>query len=516
MGRVEISTTGSSTVMVTDHERKEKNKKYTVYKVVFERDSRLVTAVRRYNEFLTFYDKMKKRHPDAQFKLPGKKIFGSFNPEVIQERREAIRVFVEKLLARTDCTLTGDVRSFLNLDSTCRSSFEETEDEAYYSEYSTRSGSRSSLILHSARSRSVSRNSLNDDPIGLSERIQMKPSDFEFLSVIGKGSFGRVFLARQRGDDQKTYAIKVLNKNHVMKKNEVRHVMCERRVLAKTTAHPFLVGLHCSFQTHDKLYLVMDYANGGELFFHLSREKRFTESRAKFYAAEIASALGFLHAHNIIYRDLKPENILLDAEGHIALTDFGLCKEDATFATTFCGTPEYLAPEVLQHRSYDRMVDWWCLGAVLYELIFGLPPFYSKDRATMFDWTLNKQLEFKSSVTASPAAKDLLTKLLAKNKDERLGSVNDFMDIKSHEFFLSINWTLLEQRKIDPPFIPNVSNKLTDVSNFDTNFTNLLITDSITRSIHPHGLAASVQASDRSAFEGFSYVPPSCEEILAF
>jgi len=514
MGRVENSIVESAAVMVTDHERRDKSKKYTVYKIVFGRDDRLVTAVRRYNEILTFYDKMRKRYPEEQFKLPGKKIFGSFNPEVIESRREAIRTFIEKLLARSDSSLVSDVRTFLNYDSSRRNSFDETEDEAYFSEYSTRSGSRSSLFFHNTRS--VSRCSLNDDPIGLSERIHVTPNDFEFLSVIGKGSFGRVFLAKQRGDDHKTYAIKVLNKSHVMKKNEVRHVMCERRVLTKTTCHPFLVGLHCSFQTHDKLYLVMDYVNGGELFFHLSREKRFSESRARFYAAEIASALGFLHSHNVIYRDLKPENILLDSEGHIALTDFGLCKEDAEFATTFCGTPEYLAPEVLQRRAYDRMVDWWCLGAVLYELLFGLPPFYSKDRTTMFDWTMNKQLEFKSNVTVSPAAKDLLTKMLAKNKEERLGSVKDFEEIRSHEFFASINWTLLDQRKIDPPFIPNIRNKLTDTSNFDPNFTSILITDSVTRPVHPHGLAASVIAADRAAFEGFSYVPPPCEEVLAF
>lgn len=514
MGKADNSSTESAGIMVTDHERKDKNKKYTVYKVVFERDNRLITAVRRYNEFLTFYDKMRKRYPESQFKLPGKKIFGSFSPEVIEERRKAIKIFIEKLLARTDSVLVNDVRMFLNFDSPRGSSFDETEDEAYFSEYSTRSGSRSSLFFHNTRS--VSRNSLNDDPICLSERIQMKPSDFEFLSVVGKGSFGRVFLARQVGYHDKTYAIKVLNKSHVMKKNEVRHVMCERRVLAKTSSHPFLVGLHYSFQTQDKLYFVMDYVNGGELFFHLSREKRFTESRAKFYAAEIASALGFLHSHNVIYRDLKPENILLDAEGHIALTDFGLCKEDTSFATTFCGTPEYLAPEVLQRRAYDRMVDWWCLGAVLYELMFGLPPFYSKDRDMMFDWTLNKPLEFRSNIIITPAARDLLTKMLAKNKDERIGSVKDFEEIKSHEFFLSINWTLLEQRKIDPPFIPNLNDKLTDISNFDTNFTSLQISDSVTRSGNPNGLAAYVHSSDRSAFDGFSYVPSHCEEILAF
>ena len=201
-----------------------------------------------------------------------------------------------------------------------------------------------------------------------------KVSDFDFLKMIGKGSFGKVMLAKHR-EEKQTYAVKVLEKKMILKKNEKAHIMCERNVLLKNLNHPFLVGLRYSFQSSDKLYFVLDYVNGGELFFHLQKERHFTEPRARFYSAEITSALGYLHSEGIVYRDLKPENILLDREGHIVLTDFGLCKDgirgrDTT--NTFCGTPEYLAPEVIRKEQYDRTVDWWCFGAVLYEMIYGL------------------------------------------------------------------------------------------------------------------------------------------------
>lgn len=197
--------------------------------------------------------------------------------------------------------------------------------------------------------------------LGPTERKTAKPSDFDYLKVIGKGSFGKVFLARHKAED-KEYAVKVLVKSHIKKKNEIRHIMAERSVLVKNIKHPFLVGLHYSFQTKTKLYFVLTYVNGGELFFHLQKEKSFAEPRTRFYAAEMASALGYLHEQNIIYRDLKPENLLLDRTGHVVLTDFGLCKEGVVgkgTTSTFCGTPEYLAPEVIRKQPYDRTVDWW-------------------------------------------------------------------------------------------------------------------------------------------------------------
>lgn len=301
---------------------------------------------------------------------------------------------------------------------------------------------------------------IEDVVLGPSEAHHAKASDFEFLKLIGKGSFGKVLLARHISEGE-MYAVKVLSKKMILKRNEKSHIMCERAVLLKNLHHPFLVGLRYSFQSRDKLYFVLDYVNGGELFFHLQKEKSFSENRARFYAAEITSALGYLHKSGIVYRDLKPENILLDAEGHVVLTDFGLCKDglrtDRDTTNTFCGTPEYLAPEVLRKESYDRCVDWWCLGAVLYEMIYGLPPFYSRDTAEMYDQILHKPLRVKGNI--SLAARDILDRLLDKDKTKRLGQNNDADEVKSHEFFSAIKWSDLEAKKLTPPFNPQVVSK---------------------------------------------------------
>ncbi|XP_072912430.1 serine/threonine-protein kinase Sgk1 isoform X3 [Hemitrygon akajei] len=333
-----------------------------------------------------------------------------------------------------------------------------------------------------------------------------KPNDFNFLKVIGKGSFGKVLLAKHKYDDQ-FYAVKVLQKKAILKKKEEKHIMSERNVLLKNVQHPFLVGLHYSFQTADKLYFVLDYINGGELFYHLQRERCFLEPRARFYAAEIASALGYLHSLNIVYRDLKPENILLDRQGHIVLTDFGLCKENIESndtTCTFCGTPEYLAPEVLHKQPYDRTVDWWCLGAVLYEMLYGLPPFYSRNTAEMYDNILNKPLLLKPNI--SNAARDLLEGLLQKDRTKRMGAKEDFLDIKAHIFFSPINWTDLNAKKLMPPFNPNVSGP-SDLQHFDPEFTEEPVPNSIGRSPDAALITASAKEASE-AFLGFSYAPP--------
>ncbi|KAM9298537.1 serine/threonine-protein kinase Sgk1 isoform 2-T2 [Morus bassanus] len=342
--------------------------------------------------------------------------------------------------------------------------------------------------------------------LGPSSNPHAKPSDFHFLKVIGKGSFGKVLLARHKAEEQ-FYAVKVLQKKAILKKKEEKHIMSERNVLLKNVKHPFLVGLHFSFQTADKLYFVLDYINGGELFYHLQRERCFLEPRARFYAAEIASALGYLHSLNIVYRDLKPENILLDSQGHIVLTDFGLCKENIEHngtTSTFCGTPEYLAPEVLHKQPYDRTVDWWCLGAVLYEMLYGLPPFYSRNTAEMYDNILNKPLQLKPNITNS--ARHLLEGLLQKDRTKRLGAKEDFMEIKNHIFFSPINWDDLINKKITPPFNPNVSGP-SDLRHFDPEFTDEPVPSSIGQSPDSILITASVKEA-AEAFLGFSYAPP--------
>ncbi|XP_029705656.1 serine/threonine-protein kinase Sgk1 isoform X1 [Takifugu rubripes] len=341
--------------------------------------------------------------------------------------------------------------------------------------------------------------------LGPSSNPSAKPNDFHFLKVIGKGSFGKVLLARHRTDDQ-FYAVKVLQKKAILKKKEEKHIMSERNVLLKNVKHPFLVGLHYSFQTADKLYFVLDYINGGELFYHLQRERCFLEPRARFYSAEIASALGYLHSLNIVYRDLKPENILLDSQGHIILTDFGLCKENIEpngTTSTFCGTPEYLAPEVLHKQPYDRTVDWWCLGAVLYEMLYGLPPFYSRNTAEMYDNILNKPLQLKPNI--SNAARHLLEGLLQKDRTKRLGCTEDFIEIRNHMFFSPINWDELNAKKITPPFNPDVTGP-NDLRHFDPEFTDEPVPSSIGCSPDSVLVTASIKEA-AEAFVGFSYAP---------
>uniref|UniRef100_A0A1I7XMI4 Serine/threonine-protein kinase Sgk1 n=1 Tax=Heterorhabditis bacteriophora TaxID=37862 RepID=A0A1I7XMI4_HETBA len=325
------------------------------------------------------------------------------------------------------------------------------------------------------------------------------PSDFDFLTTIGKGSFGRVFQVRHK-ETGKFYAMKVLSKEHIRKKNEVKHVMAELSVLKANIHHPFLVSLHFSFQNKDKLYFVLDHLNGGELFSHLQKEKHFSESRSRFYAAEIASALGYLHQNNIIYRDLKPENLLLDKHGYLVLTDFGLCKEGMTpkaVTGTFCGTPEYLAPEIILKKPYDISVDWWCLGSVLYEMLFGLPPFYSKDHNEMYNRIVNEPLKMKHAISA--ASSDIIIGLLQKDKTKRLGSKSDFKDIKEHPFFMPIDWEKLLRREVKAPFIPRIESD-SDVRHISKDFTETKFNPA---SLAPQNMASTHRDHD---FENFTFV----------
>lgn len=285
---------------------------------------------------------------------------------------------------------------------------------------------------------------------------KLKIEDFELLKVVGKGSFGKVMQVRKK-DTNRIYALKTIRKAHIISRSEVAHTLAERSVLAQIN-NPFIVPLKFTFQSPEKLYFVLAFVNGGELFHHLQKEHRFDVNRSRFYTAELLCALECLHGFNVIYRDLKPENILLDYQGHIALCDFGLCKldmKDEDRTNTFCGTPEYLAPELLMGQGYNKTVDWWTLGVLLYEMLTGLPPFYDENTNEMYRKILSEPLHFPGPEIVPPAAKDLLSKLLTRNPEERLGA-NGSAEIKAHPFFHAIDWRKLLQRKYEPTFKPNV------------------------------------------------------------
>lgn len=300
--------------------------------------------------------------------------------------------------------------------------------------------------------------------------------DFELLKVLGKGAFGKVMLA-QKKDNSRIYAIKVLKKQQIVEMEQMEHTKAEKIILQHVN-HPFLVGLEYAFQTPEKLYFVMEFMQGGELFQHLRNQRRFTEKQAKFYAACITLGLGHLHNKNYIYRDLKLENLLLDEYGYAKLTDFGLAKFVSTdeAALTFCGTPEYLSPEVILDKGHNRPSDWWALGILIYEMIFGIPPFYSSNVQNMYRKIVKEKVVFKPGIKISDEAKDIINKLLVKSQSRRLGSEADSLEVLSHPWFSDLDWSKLLERKLKAPFVPEVSGDKW-LKNFDKEFTDEQVRD---------------------------------------
>ncbi|KAF7433290.1 hypothetical protein PC9H_005240 [Pleurotus ostreatus] len=300
----------------------------------------------------------------------------------------------------------------------------------------------------------------------------LTPRDFEFLKLIGRGTFGKVFQVRKR-DTKRIYAMKVLSKKEIVAKKEVAHTIGERKILQRSLESPFLVGLKFSFQTETDLYLVTDFKSGGELFWHLQRETRFTEERARFYIAELILALEHLHKYDIVYRDLKPENILLDATGHVALCDFGLSKADLRadeLTTTFCGTTEYLAPEILlDEQGYSKIVDFWSLGVLLFEMCCGWSPFYAEDTQQMYKNICFGKIRFPKGVI-NEDGKQFVKGLLNRNPKHRLGASRDASELKEHPFFKMIDWDALAKKQVTPPFKPDVESDESTAC-FDPEFT---------------------------------------------
>ncbi|CAB0027895.1 unnamed protein product [Trichogramma brassicae] len=338
-------------------------------------------------------------------------------------------------------------------------------------------------------------------------RERAGPEDFELCKVIGKGGYGKVFQVRKTtGNDRGTiFAMKVLRKASIIRnQKDTAHTKAERNIL-EAVKHPFIVDLIYAFQTGGKLYLILEYMCGGELFHHLNDEGVFLEDTACFYLCEIILALQHLHLQGIIYRDLKPENILLDAEGHIKLTDFGLCKEhvkEGTVTHTFCGTIEYMAPEILTRSGHGKAVDWWSLGTLLYDMLTGSPPFTSNNRKITIEKILKSKVFLPQFLT--PDARDLLRKLLKRQVPHRLGSApSDAEQIKSHPFFKHIHWDDVISRKLVPPFKPTLTSE-DDVSQFDKRFTTTLPIDSPAE--------CTLSESANQVFQGFTYVAPSILE----
>ncbi|XP_078538765.1 ribosomal protein S6 kinase alpha-1 isoform X1 [Lissotriton helveticus] len=324
------------------------------------------------------------------------------------------------------------------------------------------------------------------------------PSQFELLKVLGQGSFGKVFLVRKitPPDNGHLYAMKVLKKATLKVRDRVRTKM-ERDILADVN-HPFVVKLHYAFQTEGKLYLILDFLRGGDLFTRLSKEVMFTEEDVKFYLAELALGLDHLHSLGIIYRDLKPENILLDEEGHISLTDFGLSKEAIDHekkAYSFCGTVEYMAPEVVNRQGHTHSADWWSYGVLMFEMLTGSLPFQGKDRKETMTLILKAKLAMPQFL--SNEAQSLLRALFKRNPNNRLGSSMDCAEeIKRHPFFSTIDWNKLFRRELPPPFKPAVAQP-DDTFYFDTEFTSRTPKDS-------PGIPPSAGA--HQLFRGFSFV----------
>lgn len=337
--------------------------------------------------------------------------------------------------------------------------------------------------------------------------------DFEPIATIGKGSFAKVLQVRKKNTGE-IFAMKILLKSTIIARNQVEHTRAERSIL-QHIKHPYIVSLKYAFQTEDKLYLVMDFCGGGELFYHLKREGRFSEERVRLYAAEILLALEHLHLLNIIYRDLKPENILLDAEGHIRLADFGLSKilsDPEAQASTFCGTPEYLAPEILNGSGHGIPVDWWSLGTLICEMLTGLPPFYSQNLNSMYEKILKAELKLPTDPNIlSASARDLIQALLQRDPQKRLGSGPKGPDeIKEHAFFRSIDFDKLYRREIVAPWKPPMLSE-DYIGNFDDTFTgekaDFDMSEMEAKLKNKKGMKDMFpQEKNRNYFDGFTYV----------
>jgi serine/threonine protein kinase len=322
---------------------------------------------------------------------------------------------------------------------------------------------------------------------------------FDILTLIGKGAYGKVYLVKEKKTGE-LFAMKVIKKVLVLQKNLIRHTNAERDVLV-AVKHPFIVSLNYAFQTEQKLYLIMNYVPGGELFSRLNVENYFLERHAAFYAAEIVLVFEHLHSMDTIYRDLKPENVLIQKDGHVCLTDFGLAKREVTDdqARTFCGTLAYMAPEMIDlEKPYGKPADWWSLGALIFEMLTGRPPFTASNNKELQQKILNGKLVIPDRL--SLPAKNIIKSFLTRHVPKRMGSGPKGIErIKKHQFFSDINWKKLAKKELLPPFVPELKDA-EDTSYFDSKFTQ---TNPV---LSPHDSTVTLSHSMQEPFRGFSFV----------
>ncbi|KAF7223391.1 protein kinase N2 [Nothobranchius furzeri] len=337
------------------------------------------------------------------------------------------------------------------------------------------------------------------------EQFHFSLKDFKCVAVLGRGHFGKVLLAEYKSTGE-MFAIKALKKGDIVARDEVDSLMCEKKIFetVNSVRHPFLVNLFACFQTQEHVCFVMEYAAGGDLMMHIHADV-FSEPRAVFYAACVVLGLQFLHNHMIVYRDLKLDNLLLDTEGYVKIADFGLCKEGMGYrdrTSTFCGTPEFLAPEVLTETSYTRAVDWWGLGVLIFEMLVGESPFPGDDEEEVFDSIVNDEVRYPRFL--STEAISIMRRLLRRSPERRLGAgERDAEEVKKHLFFRNIDWDGLLAKKVKPPFVPTIQSS-SDVSNFDEEFT------SEAPILTPPREPRALNSEEQKLFSDFDYIADWC------
>lgn len=337
--------------------------------------------------------------------------------------------------------------------------------QTYYANVANSTGTANSLLNGTVKvsMNNEDKGTFYEPKIDNDKSYKSKINQLEFLSTVGTGTFGRVLVVRNK-TNQEYYALKIMSIMEVLRLKQTEHVKNEKDILSEVN-HPFIINLYWTCHSDRFLYMLLEYVCGGELFSYLRNSVRFPNETANFFAAEIVSALEYLHSHSIIYRDLKPENLLLDRQGHVRICDFGFAKKVYDRTWTLCGTPEYLAPEIIQGKGHHKAVDWWALGILMYEMLAGYPPFYDENPFQIYQKILAGKIEWPRYIDL--VAKDLIRKLLVHDRTKRIGSMkNGPEDIKRHKWFKGTDWDGVVQKKLVPPIVPKTSHD-GDTKNFD-------------------------------------------------